>query len=132
MLRERLQHALELREFLFEKPYYRWVHSEGDFLPGLTVDRYGDVLVVQITTAGMEIYRDDIIDALQSKLPTASIQLRNDGKMRELEHLHLYREWVSGQSVDLLSIHENGLHFEVPSELGQKTGWFYESGSVRS
>jgi len=131
LLRERLQHALELREFLFEKPYYRWVHSEGDFLPGLTVDRYGDVLVVQITTAGMETYRDDIVDALQSTLSTASIQLRNDGKMRELENLPLYRQWVSGQPVDLLSIQENGLQFEVPAELGQKTGWFYDHRESR-
>jgi len=66
MLRERLQQAWELREYLFDKPYYRWVHSEGDLLPGLTIDRYGDVLVVQITTAGMECFRDDIVDALQS------------------------------------------------------------------
>ncbi len=66
VLRARLKTASELREYRYDKPYYRLVHSEGDFLPGLTVDRYGSVLVVQITTAGMELYRDDIIDALQT------------------------------------------------------------------
>lgn len=132
VLRARLGHALELREALYPKPYYRWVHSEGDFLPGLTVDRYGETLVVQITTAGMELYRDDIVDALQTLSGATNIYLRNDASVRELEHLPLYREWVFGNATDTLTIHENDLEFEVPAELGQKTGWFYDHRESRS
>jgi 23S rRNA (cytosine1962-C5)-methyltransferase len=131
VLRTRLQHALELRDYRFKEPYYRWVHSEGDFLPGLTVDRYGSVLVVQITTAGMESYRDDIIDALQSLVGATAIYLRNDGSVRELEHLPLYREWVVGEPVEVLEIVENNLHYKVPAEMGQKTGWFYDHRESR-
>ncbi len=131
VLRARLGHALELREALYPKPYYRWVHSEGDFLPGLTVDRYGETLVVQITTAGMEHYRDDIVDALQTLSGAANIYLRNDASVRELEHLPLYREWVFGNATDTLAINENDLDFEVPAELGQKTGWFYDHRDSR-
>lgn len=131
VLRARLQKALELREALYAKPFYRWVHSEGDFLPGLTVDRFGSTLVVQITTAGMEQYRDDIVDALQALSDIESIYLRNDATVRELEHLPLYREWVFGSPVEILSIVENELAFEVPAELGQKTGWFYDHRESR-
>lgn len=131
VLRARLGHALELREALYPKPFYRWVHSEGDFLPGLTVDRYGETLVVQITTAGMEHYRDDIVDALQALSGAANIYLRNDAAVRELEHLPLYREWASGNAAETLSISENDLEFEVPAELGQKTGWFYDHRDSR-
>lgn len=131
VLRARLGHALELREALYPKPFYRWVHSEGDFLPGLTVDRYGETLVVQITTAGMEHYRDDIVDALQALSGAANIYLRNDASVRELEHLPLYREWASGNAAETLSISENDLEFEVPAELGQKTGWFYDHRDSR-
>lgn len=132
MLRERLQQALALRSYRYAEPYYRLVHSEGDFLPGLTVDRYADVLVVQITTAGMERYRDDIIDALQQLCEARAIFLRNDTAVRELEQLPLYREWAVGDAVDVLSIRENGLQFEVPAEISQKTGWFYDHRDSRA
>ena len=132
MLRERLQQALALRSYRYAEPYYRLVHSEGDFLPGLTVDRYAHVLVVQITTAGMERYRDDIIDALQQLCEARAIFLRNDTAMRELEQLPLYREWAVGDAVDVLSIRENGLQFEVPAEISQKTGWFYDHRDSRA
>jgi len=131
VIRARLQSALELRDALYDEPYYRWVHSEGDFLPGLTVDRYSDNLVVQITTAGMELYRDEIIDALVTLSGATSIYLRNDGSIRELEHLPLYREWVVGNPIDVLTIRENQLRFEAPAELGQKTGWFYDHRESR-
>ncbi len=132
VIRARLQHALDLRERRYAEPYYRWVHSEGDFLPGLTVDRYGQVLVVQITTAGMECFKDAVVDALQSLTQASAIYLRNDNGIRELEQLPLYREWAVGEAVDVLRIQENNLHFEVPAELGQKTGWFYDHRDSRA
>jgi len=132
VIRARLQHALDLRDSRYAEPWYRWVHSEGDFLPGLTVDRYGSVLVVQITTAGMELFKDAIIDALQSLSQATAIYLRNDSSVRELEQLPQYREWAFGEAVDVLQIRENNLQFEVPAELGQKTGWFYDHRDSRA
>ena len=66
-----MRQALELRELVFEKPFYRLVYGESDGLPGLVVDRFDTVLVVQITTAGMERVRDQIMDALETVLQPA-------------------------------------------------------------
>jgi len=132
VLRQRLEQALDLRSYRYPNNFYRLVHSEGDFLPGLTVDRYDDVLVVQITTAGMEYFRDDIIDALIQLCAAKSIFLRNDSAIRELESLPLYREWVYGDAVDVLHVVENGLKFQVPAEISQKTGWFYDHRDSRA
>ena len=60
----KLKQALSLREALFDKPYYRLVHAEGDFLPGLVIDRFGDAAVVQVTTAGMEGLLEPMLAAL--------------------------------------------------------------------
>lgn len=132
VLRQRLEHALALREYRYKKPFYRMVFSEGDFLPGLTVDRYDHVLVVQITTAGMERYRDEIVDALQSLTGATAIYLRNDGSVRELEKLPAYRQWVVGEPNEILHIVENDIEFTVPAELGQKTGWFFDHRDSRA
>jgi len=130
-LRSRLATALLLRQQRFEQDYYRLVYSEGDFLPGLIVDRYGDVVVVQITTSGMECFCDEIVDALAQLCSASSILLRNDSPIRELEKLPLYQKWVLGPPVDTLRICENNLWFEVPAQISQKTGWFYDHRESR-
>lgn len=131
VLRERLDTALQQRSSYYDEPYYRWVHGEGDFLPGLVIDRYGDTVIVQITTSGMEAYRDEIVDAVVKLSAAPRVCLRNDSPMRDLEGLTSYREWVVGDAPDALHIKENGLSFEVPAELGQKTGWFYDHRDSR-
>jgi len=131
LLHSRLARALALRERRYPEPWYRLVHSEGDFLPGLVVDRYDDILVVQINTAGMEVLREAIITALQALLRPKAVYLRNDASVRDLEHLPKYREWVVGDAVEQLSIRENGLEFTVPTETGQKTGWFFDHRESR-
>ncbi|WP_106419423.1 hypothetical protein [Salinicola tamaricis] len=68
LLVHRFNQALGLRERLFAKPFYRLVHGEGDLLPGLIVDRFDDVLVVQLNTLGMERVRDEVIAALDKVL----------------------------------------------------------------
>ncbi|MDQ1363477.1 MAG: rRNA (cytosine1962-C5)-methyltransferase, partial [Pseudomonadota bacterium] len=83
LLVHRINIALSLREKLFEQPYYRLIFGESDFLPGLVVDRYGDLLVVQITTAGMENMKEQIIAALDKVLRPKTILLRNDTAARE-------------------------------------------------
>jgi 23S rRNA (cytosine1962-C5)-methyltransferase len=122
----RVNIALSLRERLFPQPYYRLVHGEGDALPGLVVDRFGDVLVVQLTTAGMERVRDEVIEALEKVLKPSAIVLRNDGSLRQLEGLEGYVDVVRGELPEQIIIEENGTRFHVDPLGGQKTGWFYD------
>ncbi|MCL4315943.1 MAG: class I SAM-dependent rRNA methyltransferase [Gammaproteobacteria bacterium] len=126
LLMTRLQRALALRTRSFEKPYYRLVYGEGDALPGLIVDRYGDVLVVQFTTAGMERVKNDIIQALVEALQPKAILLRNDSSMRALEGLERTIEPAYGNVPERVMLEENGARFEAPLLTGQKTGWFYD------
>ena len=126
MLDARLRSALELRESLFDRPCYRLVHGEGDGLPGLVVDRYDDVLVVQINTAGIERLRDELVAALIDLLAPRAILLRNDTPLRELEGLEKGVETVHGTLPETLAIDEGGLRFEVLASGGQKTGWFFD------
>ncbi len=131
LLDARLRAALALRESLFDRPCYRLVHGEGDSLPGLVVDRYDDVLVVQINTAGIERLRDELIAALVDLLAPRAILLRNDTPLRELEGLEKSVETVHGTLPETLVIDEGGLRFEVPASGGQKTGWFFDQRSNR-
>ncbi len=126
LLVHRLNIALSLRERLFDKPYYRLVFGEGDALPGLIVDRFGDVLVAQINTAGMERVKTELIAALQKVIKPRVIVLRNDTSSRALEGLPKYIETALGEAPELVRLEENGVAFEVPVLTGQKTGWFYD------
>ena len=125
--KQRLEKALVLRTRLFEKPYYRLVFSEADYLPGLVIDRFGEDLVVQINTAGMELKKDVIATALRAVLPdTRSILLRNDSQIRENEGLEAYIAPQYGTPPEETTIEENNAQFFVPLLKGQKTGWFYD------
>ncbi|MCU7836919.1 MAG: class I SAM-dependent rRNA methyltransferase [gamma proteobacterium symbiont of Taylorina sp.] len=128
----RIKIALSLRERLFNKPYYRLIFGESDLLPGLVVDRFNDVLVVQITTAGVEKQREALLEALNKVLKPSVIVLRNDVKMREMEDLELYSEVVQGSLTDLTTVEENQTLFQVDLLKGQKTGWFYDHRMNRS
>lgn len=126
LIRERLRRALELREMLFPgEPFYRLVFGEGDRLPGLVVDRFGDTLVVQITTAGMERFREPLVEGLRSITGASAVVLRNDTPARALEGLELYVEAVGG-AADRVELRENGTRFTVSLTEGQKTGWFFD------
>ena len=131
LLVHRLNIALALRERLFDGPYYRLVYGEADQLPGLVIDRYGDVCVVQCTTAGMEAVRDQIVDALHKVLHPAGIVLRADSPVRQLEGLDLYQDQV-GEVPEQAVVEEHGLQFSVSLAQGQKTGWFYDQRMNRA
>jgi 23S rRNA (cytosine1962-C5)-methyltransferase len=134
----RIAAALALRERIYAQPYYRLVYGESDGLPGLVVDRYGDVLVAQIGTAGMELLKPLLIEALQQVLkprgPRAPARLsmffNNDTPVRQQEGLTLTEESV-GDVPDTVLIEEGGVKFEVPVKTGQKTGWFYDQRDNR-
>ncbi|AKO51614.1 SAM-dependent methyltransferase [Marinobacter psychrophilus] len=125
-LTQRMEVALELRQRLFNKPFYRWVFGDSDGLSGLVIDRFGDTVVVQISSAGMEQMKDAIIRAIQRLTQVSSIVLKNDGKMRKVEGLESYVEQAHGNAPEMLQLEENGVKFEVPLAGGQKTGWFYD------
>jgi len=126
LLVHRLKVALSLRQRLFPQPFYRLIHGEGDNLPGLVVDRFGDVVVIQTTTAGMELLQNEIIEAVDKVLRPEAIVLRNDGGLRELEGLEKQVEVVLGALPEQVVIEENGTRFIVDPLKGQKTGWFYD------
>ncbi|MEJ2141105.1 MAG: class I SAM-dependent rRNA methyltransferase [Gammaproteobacteria bacterium] len=126
LLKKRVEKALALRELAFDKPFYRLVYGESDFLPGLVVDRFADILSVQINTAGMNAITEDIITVLQEVIQPASILLRNDSPAREQEQLDTYVKAAVGNVPELVEVEENGTRFVVPLASGQKTGWYYD------
>ncbi len=126
LLVHRFKQALALRELTFSEPYYRLVYGDSDLLPGLVVDRFGDYLVVQIAGAGMELVRNDIIDALVQVLKPEGVLLSNDHSARALENLPEYTQVVYGSVPEAVELIENGTRFMAPIHGGQKTGWFYD------
>ncbi|MBI3897768.1 MAG: class I SAM-dependent rRNA methyltransferase [Gammaproteobacteria bacterium] len=132
LLVHRLNIALSLRSRLYDQPYYRLAFGDSDALPGLVVDRYDDVLVAQITTAGMERVKDEIAAALQKVLRPKALLFRNDTSTRELEGLPSYVETAFGEVPELVTVEENGVRFEAGPTTGQKTGWFYDQRPNRT
>lgn len=128
----RLQIALSVRETWYPEPFYRLVYGDSDGLPGLVVDRFGDHLVVQISTAGIEREKARLIDALVKVLKPQGILLKNDGKMRQVEGLDSYVEVAYGEVPERLALTENGVRFETLVRDGQKTGWFYDHREARA
>jgi 23S rRNA (cytosine1962-C5)-methyltransferase len=131
-LERRLARALALRERLFDRPFYRLVHAEGDGLPGLVIDRYGDVLVVQLNTAGMAALEAELMEALDRLLRPRVVVLRGDSPVRELEGLPLETRIVKGSLDGPISLEENGLPFLADPVEGQKTGWFFDQRENRA
>lgn len=126
LLVHRFKQALGLRQRLFAKPFYRLVHGEGDLLPGLIVDRFDDVLVVQLNTLGMERMAEQVIDALDKVLSPRAIVFKNDSSGRRQEQLDRQVEVVKGELPEEVLLEENGVRFVARVLDGQKTGWFYD------
>ncbi|NQD91179.1 class I SAM-dependent rRNA methyltransferase [Pseudomonas sp. CrR25] len=126
LLVHRLNVALSLRERLFEAPCYRLVYGDSDLLPGLVVDRFFDILVVQLASATMERHKDEVLAALIQVLKPSGILLKNDSSARDAEGLERYVETAFGQVPEWVALEENGVKFEAPVIEGQKTGWFYD------
>jgi 23S rRNA (cytosine1962-C5)-methyltransferase len=128
-LAAKLKRALSLRETLYRAPFYRLVNAEGDGMPGLTVDRFADVLVVQISTAGMEALLEPLLAALGETLGPARIVLRADAPARALEGLESY---VRAGDVGRIAVEENGVRYFADIASGQKTGWYYDQRDNRA
>ncbi len=132
LLVHRFRVALAMRERMYPAPFYRLAFGEADLLPGLVVDRYGDVLVAQIGTAGMEAMKDEILEALIKVLEPAAVLWKNDSPVRELEGLERYVETALGQVPDMVEVPEGGVRFRVPLAAGQKTGWYFDQAGNRA
>ncbi len=128
---EKILAAKNLREKFYDQPFYRLIHSEADFLPGLVIDRFGDVLSCQISTAGMEKLSPILISALEKIFPNAAIIFRNDVEARKFEGLESEIKIIKGEIPNEIEIEENGLKFLVDVKNGQKTGWFFDQRENR-
>ena len=126
LLVHRLQVALSLRERLFDSPCYRLVYGDSDLLPGLVIDRFHDILVVQLASATMEQHKAALIEALVQVLKPRGILFKNDSAARDAEGLQRYVETAFGVVPEWVALEENGVRFEAPVLGGQKTGWFYD------
>lgn len=127
----RMAHALALRSALFDRPFYRLVHAEGDHLPGLSIDRYGDSFAVQVTTAGMEAQTEAILAALDDVAAPVNIILRSDSPARKLEGLSSFVRAAKGEVPSHLGLEENGTRYFADLSGGQKTGWYFDQRDNR-
>ena len=128
----RLTAALDYRSHLYPgSSVYRLVHGEGDFLPGLVVDRYGDCLVLQFYSAGMDRLRDCLVAALVELLEPRAIVERSDSPLRELEGLEPRSGVLHGEEPGPLEVEEEGVRLGVDVMAGQKTGAFLDQRENR-
>ncbi|WP_374705308.1 class I SAM-dependent rRNA methyltransferase [Paenibacillus radicis (ex Gao et al. 2016)] len=130
--RERLQHCADHRSRFVPDRDCRLVYGEADFLPGLTVDRFNDVLVVQLLTLGMDKRREALIEALIDVFQPKGIYERSDVGVRQLEGLEQRTGVLYGECPSIIEIEENGLKLEVDIVEGQKTGYFYDQRENRA
>ena len=129
----RLKVALSSRELWYPHQCYRWVYGDSDGLPGLVIDRFGAVVVIQISNMAMELRRQEIVDAVMKVAKPDTIVLKNDGKLRVVEGLEEYVEVVHGELEDNCApLIENDTNFMAPVIHGQKTGWFYDHRENRA
>jgi 23S rRNA (cytosine1962-C5)-methyltransferase len=131
-LTRRIDAALAFRESLaINATAYRLVHGEADLLPSLIVDRYGDYLVVQALSQGMDRLLPEIVRVLGERLAPAGILARNDPRARVLEGLEQRVEVLAGEIPESVTVAEAGIEYEVDLRRGQKTGLFLDQRENR-
>ena len=117
--------AIALRGRVCDTNFHRLVHAEADRLPGLVIDRYDDVAVLQANTAGMDRLTPLIVEALTGLLPLRAVVARNDSAARRQEGLAESVALLFGTDADA-EVVEGGVRFPVDLLGGQKTGWFFD------
>ncbi len=128
---EKLDEAYTRRKEIGVRKYGRMCYGEGDNLPGLVIDRYGDILVVDVLTAGMELLKPQITKALQKIFKPTGIYYKNDSAFRALEGLTNTPE-IIGEVPETVEIEENGVKYIVPIRGGQKTGFYFDQRENRA
>src|SRR2546423_3484419 len=124
--------ALARRAALFPEHFYRLVHAEGDGLPGLTIDRFDETSVIQVTTVGMEALIEPMLEALEEVLAPKHVVLRNDTPTRALEGLEPYVRSARGEMTSRISLAENSVRYFANPVSGQKTGWYFDQRDNRA
>ena len=130
--RARLEAAAALRARLFDAPYYRLAHAEGDRLPGLVIDRFGDVFAVQANSAGMDRLVPELLAALDEMFSPRAVVLRSDSPARTQEGLERSVSVASGALDAPVEVQEDGVRYLADLVEGQKTGWYFDQRSSRS
>ena len=134
-LHSRLKQAVELRQnmaSLINSNAMRLVHGESDGLPGLILDQYNEVLVVQFLTTGVEFWRDSLLDIIQRNTNASSLYERSDVDVRQLEGLPPKTGQLFGKAINIpLLIIEHGLHIQVDIVNGHKTGYYLDQRDNR-
>ncbi len=129
-VRSRLEQAAALRKLVCDGTYHRLVHAEADRLPGLVIDRYNDVAVIQANAAGIDRLTPPIVAALLDLLPVRAIVARNNSPARRHEGLPEQVALLHGSDAAAV-VEEGGIRFPVDPLAGQKTGWFFDQRSNR-
>lgn len=127
----RIRRALDLRDRVFDAPFYRVAYGEADGLPGVVADRYGDVLSVQLNTAGVIALREPLLAALDEVLRPSGIALGNAASVRERENIVAIDETI-GQVPEEVEVIEGDLRVRAPLRGGQKTGYYYDQRDNRA
>jgi len=130
--RSRILASIERRRTLCgSSTAYRLIFGEGDLLPGIIVDRYGDYLVLQTLSSGADALKSLLVEILQEAVGPKGILQRNDVRVRRLEGLEEIRSVLWGTVPDEIEINENGVRFVVDLQRGQKTGFFLDQRENR-
>jgi 23S rRNA (cytosine1962-C5)-methyltransferase len=133
LVRRRLEAAIAFRESLgIDATAYRLVHGEADLLPSLIVDRYGDYLVVQALSQGMDRLLPSMVEVLNELLHPRGILARNDPRARVLEGLEQRVDVLAGDVPESVSVTETGIEYDVDLRRGQKTGLFLDQRENRA
>ena len=128
----RIRDAWDYRKLLCDPMSCRLIYSESDFLPGLVVDKFSDVLVLQSLSLGIERIKDMLCDLLMEIVRPVGIWERSDVPVRRLEGLELTTGLLRGHVPDEVDMVENGIHFLVDVKHGQKTGFFLDQKQNRA
>ncbi len=134
-LKERMADAIRLREWMFaheDTSAMRLINAEGDGIPGLIVDRYGDTLSVQLTTLGMDNMRKWIVDTLVALTGVTKVFEKSTGSARTKEGLESREGWLKGEGPTEIEVKERGLTYLIGLEGSQKTGLFIDQREMRS
>jgi 23S rRNA (cytosine1962-C5)-methyltransferase len=130
--RKRLKNAWDYRKKVIDTSCCRFIFGEADFLPGLTIDKFGDYFVVQSLALGIDKYKDIIVKILKEEYSAKGIYERSDVAVRELEGMEQTKGFLSETFDTMIQIEENGVKYYVDIENGQKTGFFLDQKENRA
>lgn len=130
--RRKFKAAWEYRKTVIDTSSCRLIFGEADFLPGLTVDKFEDYYVIQISTLGMDQFRDIIVQVLVEDFGAKGVYERSDIKTREIEGLEQTKGFLTEEFDTNVQIIENGVKYIVDLENGQKTGFFLDQKENRA